>query len=526
MVAQARLPEVASPTSDRRSVLTEALSQLNRTRSKPPAGRMTGRKRPLADDEKTFEDQPQSFKQDEKKAPHKRQHIAPPSPVAGRAGSTSLPSTPASQDRITRVPPGALDEPRRAARPEVHRNAGMPAKYAKLVDMFDALQQTWQVNRSRCKQTTFPEAQRRVQQQTGSNFLMSHLAQLIFIYPDGISLSYAPNRRSSLGGKAEPILIIDMSGPRPSAPAASVATSSPLKQAFTSLGNGGATPSKDKCSLHAAGQIPSQPSQPTLHAKTPIHSAAPTRMPHRTPIASPANPSPGRAHRQEFSNRMRAWLAQSATISGAALAAQASLQSERDAHTLSSLPQGLQALAQQGLLPVSSQRLQALQRQQSVNELSQSPQAVRDRKQAASNAMLPGTFDSLRRIFGRKGSCVRTYDQPRRRSLVIWADTASVGSTTPSIDPEKAPVATPDGGPSTWALLRFTLPTLGVWIIGPILSLIDTAVVGTKSDIELAALGPGTMVCDYNTYIFTFIAAASECPMPPSAPSSPSFSTA
>ena len=54
---------------------------------------------------------------------------------------------------------------------------------------------------------------------------------------------------------------------------------------------------------------------------------------------------------------------------------------------------------------------QALQRQQSVNELSQSPQAVRDRKQAASNAMLPGTFDSLRRIFGRKGSCVRTYDQ-------------------------------------------------------------------------------------------------------------------
>lgn len=75
--------------------------------------------------------------------------------------------------------------------------------------------------------------------------------------------------------------------------------------------------------------------------------------------------------------------------------------------------------------------------------------------------------------------------------------------------PAAAPVATSDGGPSTFALLRFTLPTLGVWIIGPILSLIDTAVVGTKSDIELAALGPGTMVCDYNTYIFTFIAAAS-----------------
>jgi hypothetical protein len=41
-------------------------------------------------------------------------------------------------------------------------------------------------------------------------------------------------------------------------------------------------------------------------------------------------------------------------------------------------------------------------------------------------------------------------------------------------------------------------------------SLVDTSVVGTRSARELAALGPGTMLCDGNSYIFTFLAAASE----------------
>ncbi|KAK9842099.1 hypothetical protein WJX81_008345 [Elliptochloris bilobata] len=59
-----------------------------------------------------------------------------------------------------------------------------------------------------------------------------------------------------------------------------------------------------------------------------------------------------------------------------------------------------------------------------------------------------------------------------------------------------------------WELLRFTLPTLGVWVVNPILSLIDTSVVGTRSAVELAALGPGTMLCDYSAYIFTFLAIA------------------
>ena len=33
--------------------------------------------------------------------------------------------------------------------------------------------------------------------------------------------------------------------------------------------------------------------------------------------------------------------------------------------------------------------------------------------------------------------------------------------------------------------------------------------VGTRSAVELAALGPGTMLCDYSSYIFTFLAIAS-----------------
>ena len=44
----------------------------------------------------------------------------------------------------------------------------------------------------------------------------------------------------------------------------------------------------------------------------------------------------------------------------------------------------------------------------------------------------------------------------------------------------------------------------------PSCSLVDTSVVGTRSARELAALGPGTMLCDGNAYIFTFLAAASK----------------
>ena len=61
---------------------------------------------------------------------------------------------------------------------------------------------------------------------------------------------------------------------------------------------------------------------------------------------------------------------------------------------------------------------------------------------------------------------------------------------------------------SLGALLRFAAPTAAIWVVGPTLGLIDAAVVGTRSSLELAALGPGTVLCDYTSYIFTFLAVA------------------
>ncbi|CAM9785339.1 unnamed protein product [Pylaiella littoralis] len=55
-------------------------------------------------------------------------------------------------------------------------------------------------------------------------------------------------------------------------------------------------------------------------------------------------------------------------------------------------------------------------------------------------------------------------------------------------------------------LVAFTLPLLVVWLSNPIMSLVDTAVVGAKSSVELAALGPGTSLCDNLAYMCGFLA--------------------
>ncbi|XP_044488726.1 protein DETOXIFICATION 46, chloroplastic-like [Mangifera indica] len=57
-------------------------------------------------------------------------------------------------------------------------------------------------------------------------------------------------------------------------------------------------------------------------------------------------------------------------------------------------------------------------------------------------------------------------------------------------------------------IVMFTGPATGLWICGPLMSLIDTAVIGQGSSIELAALGPGTVICDYLTYVFMFLSIA------------------
>lgn len=59
------------------------------------------------------------------------------------------------------------------------------------------------------------------------------------------------------------------------------------------------------------------------------------------------------------------------------------------------------------------------------------------------------------------------------------------------------------------AVLRFVAPTLALWIAPPVMSLIDTSVVGRYcGPIELAALGPGCTLIDSSSYLFMFIATA------------------
>ncbi|XP_002962420.2 protein DETOXIFICATION 46, chloroplastic [Selaginella moellendorffii] len=57
-------------------------------------------------------------------------------------------------------------------------------------------------------------------------------------------------------------------------------------------------------------------------------------------------------------------------------------------------------------------------------------------------------------------------------------------------------------------IFTFAGPALGIWLSGPIMSLIDTSVIGTSSSLELAALGPGTVLCDGLSYLFMFLSVA------------------
>ncbi|KAF7810839.1 protein DETOXIFICATION 46, chloroplastic-like [Senna tora] len=57
-------------------------------------------------------------------------------------------------------------------------------------------------------------------------------------------------------------------------------------------------------------------------------------------------------------------------------------------------------------------------------------------------------------------------------------------------------------------IIKFSGPATGIWVCGPLMSLIDTAVIGQGSSIELAALGPATVVCDYMSYVFMFLSIA------------------
>lgn len=89
-------------------------------------------------------------------------------------------------------------------------------------------------------------------------------------------------------------------------------------------------------------------------------------------------------------------------------------------------------------------------------------------------------------------------DSPPAASSTAPVDafTLSAGADAPpAVTVVDLPPAARDA--SLAALLRFALPMTAIWVIGPVLGLIDSSVVGTRSSLELAALGPATVVCDY-----------------------------
>ncbi|XP_041011871.1 protein DETOXIFICATION 46, chloroplastic-like [Juglans microcarpa x Juglans regia] len=57
-------------------------------------------------------------------------------------------------------------------------------------------------------------------------------------------------------------------------------------------------------------------------------------------------------------------------------------------------------------------------------------------------------------------------------------------------------------------IVTFSGPATGLWICGPLMSLISTAVIGRGSSTELAALGPGTVFCDNMNLLFMFLSIA------------------
>ena len=68
--------------------------------------------------------------------------------------------------------------------------------------------------------------------------------------------------------------------------------------------------------------------------------------------------------------------------------------------------------------------------------------------------------------------------------------------------------------PTIMGYRKFALPCLALWVIGPLLSLVDTAFVGLSGDSalsagQIAALGPATTFFDGATYLFAFLNVAS-----------------
>ncbi|CAI0437843.1 unnamed protein product [Linum tenue] len=115
----------------------------------------------------------------------------------------------------------------------------------------------------------------------------------------------------------------------------------------------------------------------------------------------------------------------------------------------------------------------------------------------------------------RLSTCCISPGQELLVNGVVGEVKSEVVSVLPSSEEEGEPVSGKGVGLESqglWEQMKeiamFTGPAAGLWICTPLMSLIDTAVIGQGSSVELAALGPGTVMCDNLSYLFMFLAIA------------------
>ena len=106
-----------------------------------------------------------------------------------------------------------------------------------------------------------------------------------------------------------------------------------------------------------------------------------------------------------------------------------------------------------------------------------------------------------------------TTKKPRKHISSLASSSEDAGSTD-DIPRGGALTEETDPLPTMKDYRKFALPCLGLWVAGPLLSLVDTAFVGLSGDSSLsaeqvAALGPATTFFDGATYLFAFLNVAS-----------------
>ena len=88
-------------------------------------------------------------------------------------------------------------------------------------------------------------------------------------------------------------------------------------------------------------------------------------------------------------------------------------------------------------------------------------------------------------------------------------DTCEAEIVHESIAPDQplsAPLTSTIAAPSTTKIIKFAVPAMGVWLCGPILSMIDTSAVGLLSGTaQQAALNPAVSVTDYGGLLVAFM---------------------